>query len=73
MIYTNVLYFRAKEQAARSVREGPTYETNVAVNHVSEANIQEIAAPHPTDPPKACLKDEGQQLVFFDLETTSRR
>ncbi len=70
LIFIYICFFRAKEQATQVVREGPTYVTNIAVEQ-PDADISNIPAPTPTDSPKVPLKDEDQQLIFFDLETTS--
>ena len=57
---------RCQSEAAREVREGPTYQTNVAI--VEDENLEAI--PTATRAPSITPVERYVEEVFFDLETT---
>ena len=57
---------RCQSEAAREVREGPTYQTNVAIGE--DENLEAI--PTATRAPSITPVERYVEEVFFDLETT---
>ena len=64
-------FAKSQSEKAKTIREGPTYESNIGLEQEQNDPEDEVIPPHIPAPVMLPVSDKDLPLVYFDLETTS--